>query len=154
MSVDLHRVLRVVDWLIFAQVVTNRRDLASKLGYTESSLSQILNGRVALSDRFLKKLIGIDERINSEWIFNGTGEMLDQTKRHPVRRYVRYNSSRDASLANDVVADYAVESSAANPDIVTIPREAWDVICNQAASLKEKDDQVNRMITLLEKKGM
>lgn len=53
---EIERVTKVVDWLIFEKIVDSRRDLAEKLGYTESSLSQIINGKVNLSDRFIKKL--------------------------------------------------------------------------------------------------
>ena len=40
---DIERVIKVVDWLIFEKIVTSRKDLALKMGYTESSMSQFLN---------------------------------------------------------------------------------------------------------------
>ena len=43
---DIERVIKVVDWLIFEKIVTSRKDLALKMGYTESSMSQILNQKV------------------------------------------------------------------------------------------------------------
>ena len=52
----LERVIKVSEWLIFEKIVDSRRDLAEKLSYTESSLSQILNGKVNLSQKFIKKL--------------------------------------------------------------------------------------------------
>ena len=72
----LERVTKVVEWLIFDGIVKNRRDLAEKLGYTESSLSQILNGKVKLSERFQKKLSIMDDRINAEWISIEKGDMI------------------------------------------------------------------------------
>lgn len=54
----------------------NERDLAEKLGYTKSSFSQIMNGKVALSDKFVKKLCSANENINEVWIMSGDGDML------------------------------------------------------------------------------
>lgn len=72
----LERVNNLIDWLIFEKIIRNRRDLADKIGYTESSLSQITNGKVELSFRFIKNLAKIDSRINIEWIETGKGLML------------------------------------------------------------------------------
>ena len=52
---DIERVIKVVDWLIFEKIVTSRKDLALKMGYTESSMSQILNQKVPLSERDVYK---------------------------------------------------------------------------------------------------
>jgi transcriptional regulator with XRE-family HTH domain len=73
---DLERIIKVVDWLIFEKKIESQRDLAEKLSYTESSLSQIINGKVPLSSKFIKKLSILDERINIDWIIDGVGEML------------------------------------------------------------------------------
>lgn len=73
---ELERVIRVVNWLILEQKVESRRDLAEKLGYTESSMSQILNGKVKLSGKFIKKLSDYHPDINEEWVRDGKGNML------------------------------------------------------------------------------
>ena len=44
---------KVVAWLISSGYATSQRDLAEKMGYRESSFSQILNGHVPISDKFL-----------------------------------------------------------------------------------------------------
>jgi transcriptional regulator with XRE-family HTH domain len=72
----VERVKTLIDWLIFEKAIKNRRELALKMGYTESSLSQILNEKVKLSDKFIKKLSEIDENINQDWILRGEGEMI------------------------------------------------------------------------------
>jgi phage repressor protein C with HTH and peptisase S24 domain len=73
---DIERIKKVVDWLVFRGFVKNKRDLAEKIGYTESSLSQILNEKVSLSNKFIKKLSIINENINEEWLLSGTDKML------------------------------------------------------------------------------
>ena len=73
---EIQRIKKVVNWLIFMEYVDNERELSEKLGYTKSSFSQIINGRVPLSDKFVKKLCSIDDNINEVWITEGVGTML------------------------------------------------------------------------------
>ena len=73
---DIERVVKCVDWLVFQRKVKSRRDLADNMGYTESSVSQILNKKVALSERFIKKLSKVDGAISEVWLLTGEGEML------------------------------------------------------------------------------
>lgn len=70
------RLKKVVNWLIFQEVAENERALAELLGYTKSSFSQIMNGKVPLSDKFVKKLCRLDENINEVWVLTGDGEMF------------------------------------------------------------------------------
>ena len=69
-------VKKVVAWLISSGYAVSQRDLAEKMGYRESSFSQILNGHVPVSDKFLGRLKNIDSRIDIGWIKTGYGEML------------------------------------------------------------------------------
>lgn len=75
-NIDLQNVIKAVDWLIFDRQAKNRRELAEKLGYTESSFSQILNGKVAVSSRFIKKILDFDNRLNPDWFTVGQEPML------------------------------------------------------------------------------
>lgn len=70
------RLRKVINWLIFTEYAENERDLAEKLGYTKSSFSQIVNGKVPLAEKFVKKLCSADENINEVWIVDGKGEMF------------------------------------------------------------------------------
>ncbi|MBQ2796843.1 MAG: helix-turn-helix transcriptional regulator [Tidjanibacter sp.] len=83
-TIDIQRVIKVVEWLIFEGIAKNRRDLAEKLGYTESSFSQIINGKVNISERFIKKLYNLDDRLSEEWIKTGKGEMLIIEATHTI----------------------------------------------------------------------
>ena len=51
------RLKKVINWLIFQEIAENERALADLLGYTKSSFSQIVNGKVPLSDKFIKKSV-------------------------------------------------------------------------------------------------
>lgn len=73
---NLKRLKRIINWLIFREIAENERALADLMGYTKSSFSQIVNGKVPLSEKFVKKLCSLDENINEVWLMTGDGEML------------------------------------------------------------------------------
>lgn len=74
---ELERLKKLVSWIIFSGYAKNESELASKLGYTKSSFSQIMNGRVPVADRFLNKISEIVSNLNIDWIRFGTGDMLN-----------------------------------------------------------------------------
>lgn len=73
---DLQRVKKVVRWLIFAEYGENEKEISELMGYNTSSFSQIMNGRVPISDNFINNLCVIDENINKDWVKTGKGEMF------------------------------------------------------------------------------
>lgn len=77
---ETQRVKRVINWLVFMEYAENERELAEKLGYTKSSFSQIVNGKVPLSERFVQKLASVDRNINEVWIMTGEGNMLNSVE--------------------------------------------------------------------------
>ena len=72
---ELERITKIIEWLIYSKKVNSKKDFASKLGYAESYISQILTGKVKLSDKFINSL-SIFPEINIEWIYSGNGQML------------------------------------------------------------------------------
>lgn len=77
---EIQRVKKVINWLVYMEYAENERELAEKLGYTKSSFSQIVNGKVPLSERFVQKLASVDENINEVWIMTGEGNMLNSVE--------------------------------------------------------------------------
>ena len=77
---ETQRVKKVINWLVFMEYAENERELAEKLGYTKSSFSQIVNGKVPLSERFVQKLASVDRNINEVWIMTGEGDMLNSVE--------------------------------------------------------------------------
>ena len=73
---DIQRVRELINWLIYKGYAKSDGGVAERLGYTQSSFSQIINGKVPLSSRFVQKLCSANSQINSNWIFTGEGEML------------------------------------------------------------------------------
>ena len=73
---NLKRIKNVINWLIYKEIGESEKEIAERLGYTKSSFSQIVNGKVPLSDKFIRKLCSLDENINLVWVQSGEGEML------------------------------------------------------------------------------
>lgn len=73
---DLQRLKKVVKWLIFSDFGDNEKEIAELLGYKKTSFSQLMNGKVPLSDKFIDKLVSLDNNINKVWIKTGEGLML------------------------------------------------------------------------------
>lgn len=72
-----NRIKKAINWLIFQEVAENERALANLMGYTKSSFSQLVNGKVPLSEKFVKKLCSLDPDINEVWIMTGEGNLLN-----------------------------------------------------------------------------
>lgn len=73
---NLKRIKKVINWLIYKEIGASEKEIAERLGYTKSSFSQIVNGKVPLSDKFISKLCSLDENINLVWVQSGEGEMF------------------------------------------------------------------------------
>lgn len=63
--------------------------------------------------------------LNITWVITGDGEMI--------------NASTQTTIAE-------------RGDMVMIPSDVWEVVRNQAASLKAKDEQMDKMLSLLSEK--
>jgi phage repressor protein C with HTH and peptisase S24 domain len=73
---DLERVEKLIKWLIFMGYGKNEDDLGEKLGYSKSGFSQLKNGHVNLSNKFINNLCSLNENINKDWIKTGEGTMF------------------------------------------------------------------------------
>lgn len=115
---EVQRIRKAINWLLYKGVAENDRELSEIMGYTKSSFSQIVNGRVPLSDKFAKKLCRLDANINEVWILTGEGGM--------------FKNEHETNLNS-----------------VTIQKDVWAVIQQQAQSLASKDRQIDELMNLL-----
>jgi SOS-response transcriptional repressor LexA len=104
------RVIRVIETLIYLGIINNRKELSEKLGYTESSLSQILNEKVPMSKKFINRLLNFYDRISESWLLYGEGEMLKSNSSIGTAinngtnngNIIGYNNGNVNSNSNDV----------------------------------------------------
>ena len=143
---DLQRVIKCIDWLIFERKVKSRRDLAEKMDYTESSMSQILNAKVSLSSRFIKKLSKIDPDISESWLMSGKGEML------------KNNEQNVNDIANSTVVGASVNGNGNNitnndvSELIELQKGYQEILKSNQMQLSRSQDQIDKLIELLSKK--
>ena len=113
---NLKRIKKVINWLIYKEIGESEKEIAERLGYTKSSFSQIVNGKVPLSDKFISTLGSLDENINLVWDQSGEGEMFlehnlnsEQNVTIPasvwsvIQRQAQSLSSRDRQIEDLIV---------------------------------------------------
>ena len=108
------RIKKAINWLIFNDIAENERALAELMGYTKSSFSQIVNGKVPLSQNFINKLRSFDENINEDYIVNGCGSFLVQDN------IISENCVTIPKKAFDVIQSQAESLSSRDRQIETI----------------------------------
>lgn len=140
---DLQRIKKVAKWLIFADYADNEAGLAKKLGYNKSSFSQILNGKVPLSDRFIDKLCELDNNINKVWVKSGVGEMLRQTSNTAANLSMYSENSIQSN--NSSIIGSNVNGSGIN--INSTSTELLDII-------KKQQEQIDKLINIINKSNI
>lgn len=129
---SLERIKKVINWLVFSGKAAGQNDLASRLGYSKSYMSSVLNNARALSDSLIGKLCSLDENINYDWVVSGSGRMF---KNNPFSEFDGCISPSDgcAISGGSVVVDASV----------------WAVVKAQADSLAARDRQVDELVSML-----
>nr|DAU24358.1 MAG TPA: repressor protein CI [Caudoviricetes sp.] len=126
---DLQRIKKVVKWLIFSDYGESEKEIAELLGYKKSSFSQLMNGKVPLSDKFIEKLLSIDSNINKVWILTGEGSMFK-------KKEVKEVSQQDPPAANN--------------ELVELLREKAAILEGQIKDKEEKEAMYKEKIMALE----
>lgn len=121
------RVRKVINWLIFNEVVDNQLNLALELGYSKSYISQVLSGTKVASDAFIDKLCLLDQHISREWVLGGEGHMFVSSP---------FSEEMTASAADPA-------------ESIVIAPSVWSVIQKQSESLAARDEQVSELISML-----
>lgn len=87
--------------------------------WDKSSFSQIATGKVPLSEKFMKRICSLDENTNFVWLQSGEGEMF---------------------LSNNLNSEDGG---------VAVPKDAWEIIKQQAESLSARDKQIDELMEML-----
>jgi transcriptional regulator with XRE-family HTH domain len=66
---DNKRLKNVISWLISQEEVESQADFAKKLGYSDSTISQIVNGKKKLSQKLANNISQKWEKVNPDYLF-------------------------------------------------------------------------------------
>lgn len=119
---ELERLNKAIKQAFLDRNISKKAEMADFLGYKSPYFSGLINGKVGLNESFYEK-ISAKLGVNITWIKTGEGEMLKTDTPKPI------------SLVEN------------REGVISIPSDVWEVIKNQSASLKAKDDQINTLIS-------
>lgn len=123
---ELERLNKAIKQAFLDRNISKKAEMADFLGYKSPYFSGLINGKVGLNESFYEK-ISAKLGVNITWIKTGEGEMLKtDTPKSGV--------------------------STEEGGVISIPRDAWEVIRNQSASLKAKDEQLGMLAASLKAK--
>lgn len=76
MDSRVERIREALEWLKDNGVFRSNREIAEKMGYNPSMLSQVITGKSAVSQRFVKTLCAVAPGLRQDWVWNGKGDMF------------------------------------------------------------------------------
>lgn len=141
----IERLKKLCKWLIYIGYADNDAELATKLGYTKSSFSQILNEKVPLSDKFIDKLCAVNENINKVWIYTENGEMLKSEMQTLIKVNEAssfYNNKNESLLDGQKIPLYNIEATAGIVTLFNDSKETKPVDYIQIPNLPKCDGAV------------
>lgn len=96
------RAKEVLKWLMYIKNVSSQKEMANLLGYSQTILSSALTGKLPMSDKLVKRICEMDDRINLDWVMNNEGEML-----HTEKNQNNESSSicNDTTVANEAISN-------------------------------------------------
>ncbi len=149
---DLQRIKKVVKWLIFSDYGENEKEIAELLGYKKSSFSQLMNGKVPLSDKFIEKLLSIDSNINKVWILTGEGSMFkkEEVKKAPEQAPPVANSElvellrEKAAILEGQIKDKEEKEAMYKEKIITLEKrlQEYEGLLRKASTLPDRVEEV------------
>lgn len=75
----VNRIKDVLEWLKASELFRSNREIAERMGYNPSMVSQVITGRSAVTQKFVRSLSSVCSRISYDWIWTGEGDMLRET---------------------------------------------------------------------------
>lgn len=70
------RIKDVLEWLKSSELFRSNREIAERMGYNPSMVSQVITGRSAVTQKFVRSLSSVCSRISYDWIWTGEGDKL------------------------------------------------------------------------------
>ncbi len=120
------RFKELVKILISERVIRNQQDFCEIMGLTSSYVARLKSGDRAVSESIISRLVKNFPQINSDWLLTGEGEMLKSGVKQEGHK-------NNLQVGNN------------------ISYNADDRIKELLEANKKKDEQIDRLLTLLEK---
>ncbi len=121
-------------------IASSQKEFGKLLGYgNESYFSQIINGQVEEPKDFMAKIKNLVPNVSVDWLQSGEGDMIVRT--------VQKNSGGDNINGNNV----RVTKTESDKLLDVILKQADQLSVSQA-QISKSQEQIDRLITLIERK--
>ncbi len=111
---------RLLEYLEYKGITENRATI--ECGLSNGLIGQAKRGKSDLGEKAAEKVLNKYHDLERVWLLTGEGPMLKES---------------------------STPTATTDSETVSIPREAWEVIRSQAASLEMKDKQMSEMLMML-----
>jgi transcriptional regulator with XRE-family HTH domain len=119
------RLKKAFNYLKLEGLISTQEELGEKIGYDKATVSQALNGsKKHLTNSFISKFCKNFMQINEDWITEGKGEML-----------------------KSVINQNNIEGDNIQGSDFTVKKSETEIFFDL---LKTKDEQINRLIGIIE----
>ena len=147
-KIDRYKIL--IRYMINEGIVRSQKDLGVKMGYSqETTISQIINGKVKQPNDFIERLRAFVPKLNGDWIEHGTGEMLitdggGQNFHGDINGNDNKFSGRDMTINTPC-------TSCIDMDKVFNEISAQRKLTEEAqAQTRKSQEQIDRLLTIIE----
>lgn len=135
------RIERLDKYLKFKHLSTNKVSVMAQL--STGVISKSREDNRDLSDDACKKLLGVLNDLNPDWLFNGEGEMLTCT---PFSNTINGDHNVGNGTGNTVNSENTVQ------ELFNQLKAKDAIISKSQAQLDKSQEQIDRLIALLEKR--
>ncbi|MGN1211347.1 MAG: hypothetical protein ACI4TM_06650 [Candidatus Cryptobacteroides sp.] len=143
----LERLRLLIRHLVVTKEIASQKELGRMMGYkNESSFSQILNGKQEIPKHFRKNLKEVIPKVNLVWITTGEGEMLLDGGSETSQNESESSQVVQRTQSGDNINGQHVEISK------TDSSKLLDVILQQSAQITKSQEQIDRLISIIERK--
>ncbi len=137
------RARKIVQWLISNGYANNQKCLAQLLGYNHAALSQILNGKVPMSSKFMNTLCSKNPILNRQWLETGEGEMFkpESEERDEIKSIL---------TDKDVIGESLVNILASQSQLIA---QLTNYMRSLSVKIEEHQERINALEQKLKNKG-
>lgn len=115
------------------------------LGYNHAALSQILNGKVPMSGKFMNTLCSKNAALNRDWLETGEGEMF-------VAEQVRSESDQIRAIidGNEISGNSLVNILSSQSQLIS---QLTNYVRSLSIKIDEQQKQIDDLVEKLNNKG-
>jgi lipopolysaccharide biosynthesis regulator YciM len=132
--VDNKRFIEMVTYLRQNKYVRNQQDFTERINSDKSTVSQIMNNRIAIPNNMFGNVVSAFPFISKDWLLYGEGEMLRSTYTQNIDEGQNFTQTGNVTVNN---SDAAL-------------LKAIDEISEQRKMVQKAQEQIDRLIALLE----